>query len=66
MSVIGVGIDIVPISRVERLLARHGDRALRRLFTAGERDFVRTHAAPALHLAAPPRRQGSRLQGPQR
>lgn len=52
MSVIGVGIDIVPVARVERLLARHGDRALRRLFTAGERDFARTHQAPALHLAA--------------
>jgi holo-[acyl-carrier protein] synthase len=52
VSVISVGIDIVAVSRVERLLARHGDRALRRLFTAGEREFVRTHAAPALHLAA--------------
>ena len=52
MSVIGVGIDIVPVGRVEQLLARHGDRAMRRIFTAGERALARTQAAPALHLAA--------------
>jgi len=52
MPVQGVGIDIVPVGRVEKLLARHGDRALRRLFTAGERELARTVPAPALHLAA--------------
>ena len=52
MGVLGVGIDIVPIERVEKLLARHGDRALRRLFTAGERTLATTQAFPALHLAA--------------
>jgi holo-[acyl-carrier protein] synthase len=52
VSVIGVGIDIVPIGRVERLLVRHGDRAMRRIFTAGERALARTQAAPAVHLAA--------------
>ena len=52
MGVIGVGIDIVPAARVEQLLARHGDRALRRLFTPGERETARTRADAALHLAA--------------
>ena len=52
MGVIGVGIDIVPIARVEALIARHGDRALRRLFTDGERAFVGTQAFPAVNLAA--------------
>lgn len=52
MAVIGVGIDIVPIARVEQLLARHGDRAMRRIFTAGERQIARAYPAPALHLAA--------------
>jgi len=52
VSVIGVGIDIVPIGRVEQLLVRHGDRAMRRIFTAGERALAQTQAAPALHLAA--------------
>ena len=52
MAVIGVGIDIVAVSRVESLLARHGDRAMLRLFTAGERERARSMASPALHLAA--------------
>lgn len=52
MAVIGVGIDIVPIARVESLLARHGDRALRRLFTPNEQAYARGMASPALHLAA--------------
>ncbi len=52
MGVIGVGIDIVPVARVEQLLARHGDRALRRLFTAGEREIAKNRSDPSLHLAA--------------
>jgi holo-[acyl-carrier protein] synthase len=52
VAVIGVGIDIVPIARVESLLARHGDRALRRLFTASEQAYARSMASPGLHLAA--------------
>ena len=52
MAVLGVGIDIVAVARVEALLARHGERALRRLFTPGERTLATTHAFPAVHLAA--------------
>jgi len=52
MSVLGVGIDIVPASRVERLLSRHGDRALARLFTPGERERAAAFADASLHLAA--------------
>jgi holo-[acyl-carrier protein] synthase len=52
VAVIGVGIDIVPIARVESLLARHGDRAMRRLFTPNEQAYARGMASAALHLAA--------------
>jgi len=52
VTVLGVGVDIVPVGRVERLLARHGDRAMRRLFTPAERELARTFPEPALHLAA--------------
>ena len=52
MAVLGVGIDIVPAARVERLLARHGERALQRLFTASERELAAVYAHPSLHLAA--------------
>ena len=52
MSVLGVGIDIVPASRVDRLLSRHGERALLRLFTRGERERASGLADASLHLAA--------------
>lgn len=52
VAVLGIGIDIVPVARVESLLERHGERALRRLFTDGERTFATTQARPAEPLAA--------------
>ena len=52
MAVIGVGIDVVPVSRVAELLERHGDRAMERLFTPREIARARDLAAnQALHLA---------------
>jgi len=52
MAVLGVGIDIVPAARVEQLLARHGERALGRLFTPSERERAAEYAQASLHLAA--------------
>ncbi len=52
VGVLGVGIDIVPVERVEGLLERHGERAMRRLFTDAERAFAATQARPAESLAA--------------
>lgn len=52
MGVLGVGIDLVPASRVEALLSRHGERALRRLFTPAERKRAAEYADASLHLAA--------------
>jgi holo-[acyl-carrier protein] synthase len=52
MSVLGVGIDIVPASRVDRMLSRHGERALARLFTPGERERAASFVNASLHLAA--------------
>ena len=40
MHVVGVGIDLVDIDRVERMLTRHGDRMLRKLLTEAERAHV--------------------------
>ena len=51
MSVIGVGIDVVPVERVQAMIARHGDRALQRLFTPGEIARAGDLAYQALHLA---------------
>jgi holo-[acyl-carrier protein] synthase len=50
--IVGVGIDLTPIARMEELLGRWGERIERRLFTDAERVFCRARGAPAQHLAA--------------
>ena len=52
MTVLGLGIDLVDVSRVRRLLDRYGDRALARLLTPGEREYCTTRAVPSVHIAA--------------
>lgn len=39
MAVVGVGLDLTRIDRLEAAHARRGDRLLERLFTAGERAY---------------------------
>jgi holo-[acyl-carrier protein] synthase len=51
VAVIGIGLDVVPVERLEGMLARHGDRALRRLFTPRELAAAETLAHRLLHLA---------------
>jgi holo-[acyl-carrier protein] synthase len=48
----GIGIDLADIDRIARLLARHPERARRRLFTPGERQYCDRRGAPARHFAA--------------
>jgi holo-[acyl-carrier protein] synthase len=50
--IVGVGIDLTPISRMAEALRRHGGRFEARVFTDGERADCRTAAAPAQHFAA--------------
>ena len=50
--VIGVGIDLTEIARLERMLDGKGTRALERLFTDAELAYARGRARPAMHLAA--------------
>lgn len=52
MAVIGIGIDLVEIERVERLLEWKGDRAVKRLFTFREVDYATRRAQPARSFAA--------------
>jgi holo-[acyl-carrier protein] synthase len=50
--IVGVGIDLVDIARVDRLLDAKGERALRRLFTVDEVSYALSRPLPAQHLAA--------------
>jgi holo-[acyl-carrier protein] synthase len=50
--IIGVGVDLVEISRVRSLIASQGERALLRLFTESERSYCSGMANPARHYAA--------------
>jgi holo-[acyl-carrier protein] synthase len=50
--IIAIGIDMVELSRVDRLLASKGERALRKLFTDAERAYAASRPRPALHFAA--------------
>lgn len=48
----GIGIDIVSISRFERLIERYGDRFLGKVFTEGEREEGERKAVRAPYYAA--------------
>ena len=49
--IIGVGVDLVEISRVRTMIAAQGERALLRLFTEAERQYCGGMANPARHYA---------------
>lgn len=52
MSVLGIGVDLVEVARIEHSLERFGDRFLRRVFTEGEIEYCKSMPHPARHLAA--------------
>lgn len=52
MAIIGHGIDLVEVARIEAIIARHGDRMLERCFTKAEREYAGSHRRTFEHLAA--------------
>jgi holo-[acyl-carrier protein] synthase len=52
MSVLGLGIDLVEVSRIRVLLEKHAIRFKERTFTAGEARYCDAAANPAMHYAA--------------
>lgn len=50
--IIGIGIDLVEVSRIRELVERRGDPALRKLFTEGELARCRAGGRPAESFAA--------------
>jgi len=49
---IGTGIDLVEIERIERSIARYGDRFLRRVYTEGEIAYCTRKRSSAESFAA--------------
>lgn len=49
--ILGMGIDIVRIDRIREMLDRHGDRFLRKVYTAREREEIGRRADPTELLA---------------
>ena len=50
--IVGLGIDVVDIARIERMLRERGEHAMDRLFTFREVDYARGKPSPAQHFAA--------------
>jgi holo-[acyl-carrier protein] synthase len=49
--VIGIGIDVVPVTRLQEMLDRHGDRVMQKLFTPNEISRASDLAHQTLFLA---------------
>ena len=50
--ILGIGSDLIPISRIEGTLRAHGERFIARCFAASERDYVEARAATAVAAQA--------------
>lgn len=40
MTIVGHGVDLVPVERIAQMRARHGERFLERVYTGAERDYA--------------------------
>ncbi len=50
--IVGVGVDIVAVARIQKMLDREKERFLARAFTPAERDYCLGRGRPAESLAA--------------
>lgn len=49
--IIGTGIDIVEVERIEKAVKRSGDDFLRKIFTSREVEYAKSKRLSAMHLA---------------
>jgi holo-[acyl-carrier protein] synthase len=50
--IIGIGVDLVEVARMERAIGRHPVRLVQRVFTAREQQECEGRHRPAMHYAA--------------
>ncbi|MBF0528697.1 MAG: holo-ACP synthase [Deltaproteobacteria bacterium] len=51
MSVLGIGVDIINISRIKEIIDRSGSIYLQRVFTPGEQKRAVEHGRPMIYYA---------------
>ena len=49
--IVGIGVDIVEVERIRRIVARHGDRFVLRVFSDQEARYCRYYAHPEQRFA---------------
>ena len=52
MRIIGIGIDVIEVERIEDAVAEFGERFLERIFTDAERTYCARQKRPEIHYAA--------------
>jgi holo-[acyl-carrier protein] synthase len=52
MSVLGIGVDLVEVERIQHSLNRFGERFMKRVFTEDEITYCQSMKFPARHFAA--------------
>ncbi len=52
MKIIGIGTEIIECVRIAKMIERHGEMFLERVFTPAEVDFCSSHASALQHYAA--------------
>jgi len=50
--IVGIGVDIVEVDRIRRIVERHGDRFVRRVFSEREAAYCRSCVHPEQRFAA--------------
>ena len=49
-TILGHGVDLMPVERLQRSIDEHGERFLQKVFTPGELTFNASHARRVEHL----------------
>lgn len=52
MNVVGIGTEIIECIRIAKMIERHGELFLERVYTPGEVDFCSQRSSPIQHYAA--------------
>ncbi len=52
MNLLGIGIDVVEVERIDSSIDEFGDKFLQRIFTKAEQDYCQSQKRSSIHFAA--------------